>query len=157
MERSPSFYDSGYHDGFTHGRIHGLIEGRALGRGKRLRDVGGNWVLWRVCIHLEGDPQTTVKGRRVGLILPWKQFVIWFIPFFLWQPIFPAHSNISLTFHALTHPFQMTLLPQLTYQDFYARFGLDTRHSAQLLAFIPDFIPLAKLLLMKYWEIRTCK
>ena len=130
-----------------------IDRGESVRSRKGLRDVGGNWILRRFCIDLEGDPQTAVEGRRVGLIVP-QSFVIWF---FIMTADLTSTSdiylNIFLNFRASIRPPQTTPLLQLIYLNFYARFGHDTGHFAQLLAFVPDFAPLAKLLKKKHCEI----
>ena len=68
------------------------------------------------------------------------------------------YLNISPNFHALTHPVQTTtLLPRLIYQNFYARFDLDTKLSAQFLASIPDLELLTRDPTRKIQENQMCK
>ena len=61
----------------------------------------------------------------------------------------PCTSNIYLNifpnFQKSIHLSQKVLIPHLTYKNFYTRFSLDTRHSAWLLVFIPEFNLLVKL------------
>lgn len=153
-----SFYDSGYQDGFAHGRIHGLIEGRALGREKGFEmweEIGfyeGFALTWRAILRQQS------KEDELSLTLPKRfDFVIWFV-----VVVPPSTSdiylNISPNFHALTHPVQTTtLLPHLIYQNFYARFDLDTRPSAQFLVSILDLDLLTKDPTKKTQENQICK
>ena len=153
-----SFYDSGYHDGFAHGRIHGSIEGKALGREKGFEmweEIGfyeGFALTWRAVLR-----QQQSKEDELG----------WLSQSDLLSDLFVAveppstsdiYLNISPDFPALTHPAQTTtLLPHLIYRNFYVRFDLDTKHSAQYLAPIPDLGLLTKHPTTKNGEIQICK
>ena len=155
-----SFYDSGYHDGFAHGRIHGLIEGRALGREKGFEmweEIGfyeGFALTWRAILRQQS------KGDELSWLSQGDFTSCYLTCFVAAEP--PSTSNIYLNispnFHALTHPAQTTTpLPHSIYQNFYDRFDLDTRHSAQFLTSIPDLDLLTKNPTTKTREIQICK
>ena len=78
---------------------------------------------WRAILR------TAVEGRLgVGLIFP-KTICYLLHRFLCGSRSFQHIQHLLDNFHASTHLYQMTLLLQFTYQDFYARFGLNTKHS----------------------------
>ena len=157
------FYDSGYQDGFAHGRIHGLIEGRALGREKGFEmweEIGfyeGFALTWRAILRQRQSKEDELSSMTLS-----KSEFIYLIFFFFVAAEPPSISdiylNISPNFHSLTHhPVLTTMLPHLIYQNFCARFDLDTRHFAQFLVSIPDLDLPTKHLTTKYREVQICK
>ena len=140
------FYDSVYRNG---------LEKRVWRCGRRLDDLDPMKVS-----RWPGGRSLDSSRRKTSWVYSPKRFVIWLV---LWQPSLPAHPTSTSQFLRVKRDpsVQTTMLfpqnPHLIYQKFYARFDLNTRHSTQFSASIPDLNLLTKHSITKNREIQICK